>query len=49
VSIQRFLERTGNIRIDEEHHGPATDRRYRYVPTFILRGLTELHLAFDPA
>jgi cytochrome P450 len=49
VSIQRFLERTSNIRISEEHHGPASDRRYRYVPTFILRGLTELHLEFDPA
>jgi hypothetical protein len=30
-------------------HGPADNRRYRYVPTYILRGLTELHLEFDPA
>jgi hypothetical protein len=27
-------------------HGPANDRRYQYVPTYILRGLTELHLEF---
>jgi len=27
----------------------ANDRRYQYVPTYILRGLTELHLEFTPA
>jgi hypothetical protein len=26
---------------------PAGDRRYQYIPTYILRGLTELHLEFD--
>ena len=30
-------------------HGPAGDRRYQYIPTYILRGLTELHLEFDPS
>jgi cytochrome P450 len=48
VSITRVLDRMGNIRISEEHHGPAGQRRYSYVPTFILRGLTELHIEFDP-
>ena len=24
------------------------DRGYNYEPTFILRGLTELHITFDP-
>ncbi|MBI3214324.1 MAG: cytochrome P450 [Mycobacterium sp.] len=47
VSIERILDRTNDIRISEEHHGPADARRYSYVPTFILRGLTELHLEFD--
>ena len=47
VSIERILDRTNDIRISEEHHGPAGARRYSYVPTFILRGLTELHLEFD--
>ena len=32
----------------EAHHGPAGARRYRYMPTYILRGLTELHLEFTP-
>ena len=40
------LDRTTDIRIAEDKHGPAEDRRYDYVPTFILRGLTELHLEF---
>ena len=47
VAIERLLERTGDIRISEAHHGPAGARHYRYVPTYILRGLTELHLEFD--
>jgi cytochrome P450 len=49
VSLERLLDRTGNIRIDEAEHGPADDRKLRYVPTFILRGLTRLHLEFTPA
>jgi len=44
VSIERILARTSDIRISEDHHGPAHARRFSYVPTFILRGLTELHL-----
>ena len=44
VSIERILDRTTEIRLSEEHHGPAGARRFNYVPTFILRGLTELHL-----
>jgi cytochrome P450 family 150 subfamily A5 len=31
---------------DDELVGPAENRRYDYVPTFILRGLTELHVEF---
>lgn len=49
VSIGRLLDRTAEITIDEEHHGPAGARTYRYVPTFILRGLTRLHIRFTPA
>ncbi|HKE75613.1 MAG TPA: cytochrome P450 [Acidimicrobiales bacterium] len=46
VAIQRMLDRTSEIRISEREHGPAGARRYSYVPTFILRGLTRLHLEF---
>jgi cytochrome P450 len=49
VAIERLLDRTSDIRINERVHGPAHDRRYQYVPTYILRGLTELHLEFTLA
>ncbi|KRE34794.1 cytochrome [Mycobacterium sp. Soil538] len=47
VGLERLLDRTSNIRISESEHGPVGNRRYRYIPTYILRGLTELHLEFD--
>ena len=49
VSIERILDRTSDIRISERVHGTADDRRYRYLPTFILRGLTKLNLEFTLA
>jgi hypothetical protein len=33
---------------DEAKHGAADDRHYSYEPTFLLRGLTELHIDFTP-
>jgi cytochrome P450 len=48
VSLERILDRTRDIRISEDHHGPAGARRFHYVPTFILRGLTRLYLEFTP-
>lgn len=47
IAVQRFLERTTDIRISEEMHGPADARRFRYVPTYMLRGLQALHLELD--
>ncbi|GAQ32950.1 cytochrome p450 107b1 [Mycobacterium pseudoshottsii JCM 15466] len=49
VAIERLLDRTADITISERVRGPANDLRYQYVPTYILRGLTELHLDFTPA
>jgi cytochrome P450 family 150 subfamily A5 len=46
VSIERLLDRMANITISEAEHGPAGDRRYEYLPTYILRGLRTLHLEF---
>lgn len=48
VAIERILARTSDIRISENAHGPAGARRFRFMPTFILRGLTDLTLEFDP-
>ncbi len=47
VGLERLLDRTTDIRVSEEQHGPADNRDYNYIPTFILRGLTHLHLEFD--
>lgn len=47
VSLERMLARTSDIRIDEDRHGPPGDRHYRYLPTFILRGLSRLHIRFE--
>jgi cytochrome P450 len=48
VSLERILARMADITTDENFHGQADDRKYTYEPTFILRGLTELHLRFTP-
>ncbi|MGV0837774.1 cytochrome P450 [Mycolicibacterium thermoresistibile] len=47
ISLERLFDRTSEIWIDEERHGPPDDRNYRYLPTFILRGLTRLHIRFS--
>jgi cytochrome P450 len=46
VSLERMLDRMGEITVDEEFHGPAGARRYNYEPTYILRGLTDIHVRF---
>ncbi|MGD0560385.1 MAG: cytochrome P450, partial [Streptosporangiaceae bacterium] len=47
VAIERLLDRTSDIRINEREHGPADARQYHYLPTYILRGITALHLEFS--
>lgn len=49
VSLERILDRLRDIRLSEEHHGPPGDRRFHYEPTWVLRGLSELHIEFTPA
>lgn len=49
ITVHRLLDRLRDIRISATAHGPADRRTYRYEPTFLLRGLTELHVEFDVA
>ena len=49
VSIARILDRMRDIRLSEEHHGPPSARHFDYEPTWVLRGLHELHIEFTPA
>jgi|SRR5579862_2101776 len=49
VTINRLLDMTTDITVSEAHHGPAGARRYEYLPTYLLRGLSNLHIEFTPA
>jgi hypothetical protein len=46
--VNRLLDRAADFRISEEHHGAAENRVYEYDPTFIMRGLSALHVEFTP-
>jgi cytochrome P450 len=48
ISLDRILDRMHEIRLDETYHGPPSDRHFNYVPTWVLRGLSDLHLQFTP-
>ncbi len=49
VSIERLLDRMRDIRLSEADHGAPGARRFRYEPTWILRGLSDLHIEWSPA
>ena len=46
ITVHRLLDRMRDITISESRHGSAAQRQYHYEPTFLLRGLTELHIEF---
>jgi cytochrome P450 len=48
VSIERILHRMRDIRLSEKHHGPPGARHFDYEPTWVLRGLSKLHIEFTP-
>ncbi|MBW8753852.1 MAG: cytochrome P450 [Sphingomonadales bacterium] len=49
ISLERMLAQLDAIRLDETEHGPAEDRRFAYLPTYVFRALKELHLTFTPS
>jgi cytochrome P450 len=49
ITLGRFLDRTTGIRISEVEHGPPSARHYEYEPTYLLRGLSALHIEFTRA
>jgi cytochrome P450 len=49
ITLERFLDRTADIRISDANHGPPEARRYEYEPTYLLRGLSALHIEFTRA
>jgi cytochrome P450 len=48
MSLERLLDRIGEVHIDESAHGPKGVRRYEWEPTLFLRRLKALHLEFMP-
>lgn len=49
VLFEQFLEHTSHIGLDETRHGPHGSRRLDFEPSFIVRGLSELHVKLEPA
>ncbi|MEU4311154.1 cytochrome P450 [Nocardia sp. NPDC024068] len=49
VTVNRMLDRFRDIAIDDSMHGTPEQRSYRYEPTFLLRGLRELHITYTQA
>jgi cytochrome P450 len=49
VMLEQFLALTSDISLSEKHHGPPDNRRLDYEPSYIIRGLEELHLELKPA
>lgn len=48
VMLEKFLEHTAHIDLDEDVHGNKGQREFDYEPSFIIRGLSELHLKLAP-
>ena len=49
LTLEKLLDRTTNIRIDEDRHGAAGARSYDYEPNYTQRALRNLHIKFDKA
>jgi hypothetical protein len=43
-----LLDRLGPIAVWVGQHGPASDRTFRYDPSYVLRAISDLHLTFAP-
>lgn len=48
VVLESFFDNTSEIRLSEEHHGTAGNRKLDFEPSYIVRGLTNLHLKLKP-
>ena len=48
VMLEKLLEHTSEIRLSVKHHGEPGNRSLAYEPSFIIRGLEQLHLELSP-
>jgi cytochrome P450 len=49
ITVERMLARFDEFHISEAHHGPPGHRHYDYTASWILRGLSALHLELTAA
>jgi cytochrome P450 len=49
IILEKFLAHTSHIELVEEKHGPRHNRNFDYEASFIIRGLSELHIKLTPA
>src|SRR3974390_1150410 len=49
IILEKFLQHTLNIELLESEHGPRQNRNFDYESSFIIRGLSKLHLKLTPA
>lgn len=47
VLFEKFLEHTSRITLDPARHGTTNDRNLEFEPSFIVRGLSELHVKLE--
>jgi cytochrome P450 len=48
VLFDRLFEHTAGLTLSEAKHGPAGNRQLDYEPSYIVRGLTRLHIELTP-
>lgn len=48
VTIERIFDRTSDLKLSEEVHGPAGQRRWDYMASFMFRALKSITLEFTP-
>lgn len=49
IILEKFLEHTSAIELDAQKHGPPGKRNFDYESSFIIRGLSAMHLKMTPA
>jgi len=49
IILEKFLQHSSHIDLVEEKHGSRNNRNFDYEASFIIRGLSELHIKLTPA
>jgi len=49
IILEKFLEQTSDIALDETRHRDAANPELAYEASFIVRGLENLHIKLTPA